>query len=60
MINAREKPLRPAEFLTGADIEYKLNAKATEVNRVSKRVTLESGEVILYNKLCIATGSKTR
>ena len=60
MIDARKKPLRPAEFLTGADIDYKLSSKAKEVNRVAKRVTLESGEVIQYNKLCIATGGSAR
>ena len=60
MIDARKKPLRPAEFLSEADIEYKLSSKATEVNRVAKRVTLESGEVIAYDKLCIATGGKAR
>lgn len=60
MIDIRSKVLRPAEFLSEAEIDFKLSSKATEVNSVAKRVTLESGEVINYDKLCIATGSKAR
>ena len=60
MIDARKKPLRPAEFLNEADIEYKLSSKVTSINRVAKRVTLASGEVVPYDKLCIATGGKAR
>lgn len=60
MIDAKTKVLRPAEFLNDADIEFKLSSRATEVNRVAKRVTLDSGEVLAYDKLCIATGSKAR
>lgn len=58
MINAREKCLRPAEFLIDADIDYKLSSAVTDINRTSKKVTLGSGEVLDYDKLCIATGGK--
>jgi len=60
IINARDKPLRPAEFLNEADIDYKLSSVVTEINRTSRKVTLNSGEVLDYDKLCIATGSKVR
>ena len=58
MIDARKKPLRPAEFLSDADIDYKLNSFVSGINRTAQRVTLSTGEVIQYDKLCIATGSK--
>ena len=60
MIDARKKPLRPAEFLASADIDYKLNSSVVSINKTAKKVTLESGEVISYDKLCLATGSKVR
>ena len=60
MIDARKKPLRPAEFLNEADIDYVLNSTVAGINRTAKKVTLSSGEVINYDKLCIATGSKVR
>ena len=60
MIDARKKPLRPAEFLKSADIDYKLSSKVASVNKTSKMITLESGEVLSYDKLCISTGSKAR
>ena len=60
MIDARKKPLRPAEFLTEADIDYKLGSTVASINKTAKMITLESGEVLPYDKLCIATGSKVR
>ena len=60
MINARDKCLRPAEFLAEADIDYRLSSIVTEINPVAKKLTLGSGEVIDYDKLCLATGSKVR
>ena len=58
IIDARKKPLRSAEFLNGADIDYKLNSTVAGINRTSRKVTLQSGEVLTYDKLCIAVGSK--
>lgn len=58
MIDARKKPLRPAEFLSGADIDYKLSSTVAGINSTAKKVTLTCGEVLSYDKLCIATGSK--
>ena len=57
MVDARKKPLRDADFLSSANIDCKLGSTVTEINRVAKRVTLDSGEVLAYDKLCLATGS---
>lgn len=43
MIDARKKPLRPAEFLNEADIDYVLNSTVAGINRTAKKVTLSSG-----------------
>lgn len=59
MIDSRKKPLRPAEFLASADIDFKLSAEVSSVNSTSKIITLSSGETMKYDKLCVATGGKT-
>ena len=58
MIDATKKPLRPAEFLNDADIDMKLGATVTEINTTARRVTLQTGQVLTYDKLCLATGGK--
>jgi len=60
MIDARKKPLRPAEFFAEADIDYKLSSSVVDINRTAKKVVLQSGEVLDYDKLCLATGTKVR
>ena len=44
--------------MTEADIDYKLNSTVTEINTTAKMVTLQSGEVLNYDKLCLATGGR--
>jgi NAD(P)H-nitrite reductase large subunit len=46
VIDARKKPLRPAEFLNEANIDYVLNSTVAGINRTAKKITLASGEVI--------------
>jgi nitrite reductase (NADH) large subunit len=43
--------------LHGARIELKLNAKAAQIDRAAKTVTLADGAVLAYDKLVFATGS---
>jgi len=48
----------PGFFDTHAGrIDFRLNAKATSVDRAGKTVTLASGETLGYDKLVFATGS---
>jgi len=42
-IDARKKPLRSADFLESADIDYKLNSKVANINSLAKVVVLSSG-----------------
>lgn len=51
--------LRPAPFLQGASIDVRTDASVSKVDGSAKTVTLESGEMISFDKLCIATGGKT-
>jgi len=44
-------------FFERGNVTLKLNAKAAAVDRDAKTVTLESGEVLGYDKLVFATGS---
>ena len=46
MIDAKKKPLRPADYLESADIDYRLSSKVASVNPTAKRVTLTNGDVI--------------
>jgi NAD(P)H-nitrite reductase large subunit len=46
-IDGSKLGLRPSEFLSKADIDYKLNVKADKVDPKSKSVTLSTGEVIV-------------
>ena len=49
--------LRPAQYLADADIEYRLQSAVKTVNTKEKTVILESGDIVNYDKLLIATGS---
>ena len=51
--------LRPAPFLIEASIDVRTDASVSKVDGSAKTVTLESGETISFDKLCIATGGKT-
>ena len=51
--------LRGAPFLQKASIDVRTDASVSKVDGAAKTVTLESGETISFDKLCIATGGKT-
>ncbi|MBC7685939.1 MAG: FAD-dependent oxidoreductase, partial [Bdellovibrionales bacterium] len=55
--SADELSLVPAGFFDNGNMLLKLNARAVEVNRAAKTVTVASGEVLAYDKLVFATGS---
>ena len=47
----------PGFFENRANVTLKLNAKAAEVDRAARTVTLAGGEILGYDKLVFATGS---
>jgi len=47
----------PGFFEHRTNVTLKLNARAAEVDRAAKTVTLASGEILGYDKLVFATGS---
>ena len=55
--SADELSLVPAGFFDKGNMLLKLNARAVEVDRAAKTVTVSSGEVLGYDKLVFATGS---
>ncbi|MEX0645954.1 MAG: FAD-dependent oxidoreductase [Parvularculaceae bacterium] len=52
--------LRPAEFYAKEHIEVKIGARAAAIDRAQKQVLLANGEVLLYDRLLIATGAPSR
>ena len=52
--------LRPEAFYAGKSIDLKLETRVAAVERAEKRVKLESGELIAYDKLLLATGGRAR
>ena len=52
--------LKPESFYAGADIDLRLSATVTEINRDARIVTLEGGETISYEVLILATGARAR
>jgi 3-phenylpropionate/trans-cinnamate dioxygenase ferredoxin reductase subunit len=58
---ARERLfLKPEAFFTEARCELKLGARAATIDRAAKIVRLCRGEVLRYDRLLIATGSRVR
>lgn len=49
---------RPASFYEDNGVSALLGKKAVSVDSAAKTVSLESGETIPYDKLCICTGSR--
>ena len=47
----------PGFFENRANVTLKLNARAVEVDRAARTVTLAGGEILGYDKLVFATGS---
>ena len=58
--DTRKSPLRSAEFLSEADIDFKMGSAVSGINPTARRVTLLNGDVLQYDKLCIATGGKVK
>jgi NAD(P)H-nitrite reductase large subunit len=48
--------LRNEEFFKNVDIEYRLRTTVKHVDARAKKVTLQNGDHLAYDKLCIATG----
>ena len=55
--DASKFALRPAEFLTEADIDFKEKKKVFNVKPEEKKVICYDGEKIIYDKLLVATGT---
>ncbi|GAB3456262.1 nitrite reductase large subunit NirB [Massilia terrae] len=55
--SADELSLVPAGFFERDNLELKLNARAAAIDPAAHTVTLDSGEVVGYDKLVLATGS---
>jgi 3-phenylpropionate/trans-cinnamate dioxygenase ferredoxin reductase component len=52
--------IRPAAIYEKNNIEFKLGARVEVIDRAHKTVTLQSGEVLNYDKLALCTGSRVR
>ncbi len=52
--------IRPAAIYEKNNIEFKLGARVEVIDRAHKTVTLQSGEVLNYDKLSLCTGSRVR
>ncbi|BFM14642.1 FAD-dependent oxidoreductase [Maricurvus nonylphenolicus] len=52
--------IRPAAIYEKNNIEFKLGARVEHIDRAHKTVTLQSGEVLNYDKLALCTGSRVR
>ena len=50
--------LRPVPFLEQASIDVRTDSSVSKVDGARKTVTLDSGETVRFDKLCIATGGK--
>jgi nitrite reductase (NADH) large subunit len=55
--SADELSLVPPQFFDRDNLLLKLNARATAIDRVAGTVTVNTGDVLAYDKLVIATGS---
>jgi NADPH-dependent 2,4-dienoyl-CoA reductase/sulfur reductase-like enzyme/nitrite reductase/ring-hydroxylating ferredoxin subunit len=51
-------PLRPAEFYPENGIELRLGATATAIDVAGRRVILDRGEALAFDKLLLATGAE--
>ena len=52
--------LRPESFYQDKGIDLKLNQRVRQIDRTGKRIKLESGESLAYDKLLLATGGRAR
>lgn len=52
--------LKPKSFYGGANIHLHLKTRADAIDRSAKTVSLSTGEIVPYDKLVLATGSRVR
>ncbi len=52
--------LRPDSFYAEQNIALRLSTKAVSLDRTSKTLTLETGEILSYDALILATGARAR
>ena len=58
---ARERLfLKPETFFSEAGCELRLSSKVAAIERAARRVVLEGGETLPYDKLLLATGARVR
>jgi nitrite reductase (NADH) large subunit len=55
--SADELALTTPEYYQQHQVDYKLNAAVTHIDKVAKTVTTVQGEILHYDKLVLATGS---
>lgn len=56
----RNLPLRSADFYAQHKIDVRLNARVAHIDTTGKTLKLADGSAIVYAKLLLATGSRTR
>ncbi|MCR8899757.1 FAD-dependent oxidoreductase [Gordonia sp. GONU] len=56
----QSKPLKTADALAELDVELRLGRTATSLDTDSRKLTLDSGDVLPYDALVIATGVRPR
>jgi len=52
--------IRQQAFYEKADVDFILGVKVTSINRVDKKIVVDGGESLDYDKLLITTGAKVR
>jgi 3-phenylpropionate/trans-cinnamate dioxygenase ferredoxin reductase subunit len=52
--------IRPPIIYEKAEIEFMLNTRVESIDRDNKKLSLDSGETLEYNKLALTTGSRVR
>ena len=59
-VDAEPQLLRPESFYADKNVDLKLETRVTSFDYNSKQLTLESGEIVNYSKLILATGARAR
>jgi 3-phenylpropionate/trans-cinnamate dioxygenase ferredoxin reductase subunit len=52
--------IRPPESYAQMEVTLKLGQRATSIDRESKTVTLQNGDILPYSKLALTTGARVR
>ena len=53
-------PIRPASYYAERNIDLRLGVRVTAIRRVEQQVVLDSGEVLDFDRLLLATGGGAR